>query len=196
MFLLKKDKLLYSVLFFVSLIGIATGINYQKTISVETIKSLKNSFEFGLYNFFFSKSFIEIGFSAFCSLFKHYVIFLIGGFNWATFTLIPLNLFGLGFKMGVVLSLVAAILKGNGIFEILFLLFFIFFIVFSVVIFCKNLIEKRIKINRFRKIDYSDIRLILISFFAFLTVFIILIFLLYFSKFINLKLYGIFTTFL
>ena len=46
-------------------------------------------------------------------MFKHYVIFLIGGFNWATFALIPLNLFGLGFKMGVVLSFVAAILKGK-----------------------------------------------------------------------------------
>ena len=196
MFSIKKDKIIYIVLFVISVIGIATGINYQKTVSNETIKLFKKSFEFGLYNFFFGESFFLIFFSLFFSLVKHFVVFSLAAFWWWTYPLIPLNLFGIGFKMGIVMSFVISILKINGLLEIIALLIIVFFIMFVAIIFCKNITDKRIKLNRYNKIDYTDIRFILISGICVLVLTLILIFLFFLSKYSGLKLYGLFTTFL
>ncbi len=196
MFLIKKDKIIYIILFFISAVGIATGINYQKTVSNETIRILKKSFEFGLYNFLFAESFIKIFFSALYSFFKHFIVFSIGALWWGTYPLIPFNLFGICFKMGIVLSYVISILKTNGIFEIFTLLIIVFFIIIISIIFCKKITDKRLKISRYKKFDYMDIKFILSGFIGIFIASIVLIFFYFLSKNSGLKLYGLFTTFL
>ena len=196
MFLIKKDKAIYTILFLISVIGIATGMNYQKTISVETIKTLKKSFEFGLYNFFLGTDFLKIYFSMIFSLFKHFIIFSLGMFWWGIYPIVLLNLFGIGFKMGIVLSFVISLLKFNGIMEIISVFIIVFFIVFCAVIYCKNITDNRINMSRYKKIDYKNIKFIVLSASGVVILSFILNFLFFISKNSGLKLYGLFTTFL
>ena len=196
MFLIKKDRAIYIVLFVISAIGIATGINYQKTVSNETIKILKKSFEFGMYDFLLGEEFFKIFFSVVLSVCKHFIVFSLGALWWGTYPLIPLNLFGIGFKMGIVLSFVISLLKFNGILEIVSLSIIVFFIILCAVIYCKNVTEKRIKWNRYKKIDLTDIRFITISAIGAILLSLILILLFFLSKNSGMKLYGLFATFL
>ena len=195
MFSVKKDKIIFICLLFVSLIGIATGINYQKQLNDTTITVIKKSFEFGLYEIFYGEQFLKIFIDVFVSVLKHFIVFFIGGISWFSYSVIPLNLFGIGFKLGIVLSYVTSMLKLKGVFEFFVLIIILFLIIVIFNFFCMQITMHKIN-NSIKKNNYFDKEFIYKTFVIF-GIMIISIIVIYFLVInIKLNLFGLFKTIL
>ncbi len=196
MFKNQKEKIVFIILLFVSVVGVSSGINYQHSLGNDTLSVAKKTFEFGMYYFFAGEKFIKIFLSVVFSFIRHFLIFSVGGILWITYPFIPINLFCVGFKMGVAVSFVVSILKINGFASIIFLCIYAFFIIFASTYYCFILSVKKMNSFKQKGITTMDLKFFTRAFlFNALLSFGLGIFLLLFKN-LNLGLFGIFKTFL
>lgn len=190
------EKIKLCVLLFVAFIGFATGINYYKIVRIDDISSIKNCFEFGLYSLFDGNTNSKIFISLILSSIKHYIIFLLGMFNWLVFAVGILNLFGLSFKLGVCVKCAFSLIGIKGFISNFSLVLTVLFIIFVSVIFIYFVLNVRIYRLKSVWLNYMDIEFIKKSF-LFLIMFVIIIFLvLLLFKYTDSKLYGLLKTIL
>ena len=196
MFKSQKEKIIFIILLFLSVIGVSTGINYQHFLANDTLNVAKKTFEFGMYYFFAGEKFIKIFLSVEFSFVKHFLIFSVGGIWWITYPFIPINLFCVGFKMGVAVSFIVSVLKIKGLASIIFLCLYTFFIIFVCTYYCFILTVKKRNSFKLKGITNIDLGFFTKAFLLnVLLSFGLGVFLLLF-KILNLGLYGIFKTFL
>ena len=196
MFFAKKDKIIYIILTVLILIGISTGMNYQKNFDSKLIDSMKKTFEFGLFNFFGGDGFYQICFFMLLSFFKHFLVLSSGAISWITYPVMLLNLFGVGFKFGTVFYFLFSVLGLSGFVEIIIISVILIYIIFLFILYSKRLTDLRLKISLLKKIRYEDYRFLIISFFQGIFSMLVLFVLYVLLKNTSLKLYGLFKTFL
>ena len=190
------EKIKIAILFLIAFIGFATGINYYKIVHIDNVSMLKGCFEFGLYPFFDGNANSKIFISLILSTIKHYVVFVLGTFNWIFVIVGILNLFGLSFKLGVSVKCCFSLLGAKGIFSNILLTIFVLFIVVVSILFLYFVINSRISCYKNYRINYNDI-LFVKKTFLFAIVFVIIVFLfLLMLKYANSRLFGLLKTIL
>ncbi len=190
------EKIKFCALLLVAFIGFATGINYYKIVRIDDISSIKNCFEFGLYPLFDGNTNSKLFMSLILSSIKHYIVFIIGMFNWLFFIVGILNLFGLSFKLGVSVKCAFSLIGIKGIVSNFLLVLMALFIILVCVLLFYIVLNIRIYRLKGVRINYTDIEFIKKSFIS-LIIFVIVIFLfLLMLKYTNSRLYGLLNTIL
>lgn len=193
LFSIKKDKIVFVCFLFISLIGLSTGINYQKQLTNTSVEIIKKSFEFGLFGFFYGEKLFKIFVNIIISCLKHFFVFFVSGLSWFFYPVIPLNLFGICFKLGIVLSYITSILKIKGFFEISVLIFLLFFIIVLFSFLCTQITIQKIK-NSIQKINYIDKEFTYKNVLLLVLMIIGIIFIYFLGINIKFSLYGLFKT--
>lgn len=188
------EKIKLCIFFLISAVGFTSGINFM--FNLNGIDSIKKCFEFGMYEFFQGQNYYIVFMTLLFSVLKHYIFMFICHIFWISFPFVPLNLFGLSFKMGVVASSVIKTLGFQGFFECVFVILIVIAVLFSASIFSYFLFNRRLYHSRYNKIDYTDIIFLKKSLiYAFVFCFFITIIYL-FSNVFELNLHGFINTFL
>ncbi len=193
MFFRKKDRVYFVCFILIIFLGISVGINYQKIAGDNTLKIAKNCFEFGFYDYLCGSSYLKIFFSLLISFFKHFVIFSLGKIFLFFTPIIPINLFGITFKMGVVLSYIISIMRTNGFLEIIYMGMLCVIIIGSFMIYSLILLtdggQKNVKVN-------MNIKSFFVCAMIIFVVCLFILFLMFLSDALSMKTYGILKTFL
>ena len=146
----KENLKLIFMLLLVS-IGYSTGLHYQKIIGLNVLTVAKGCFEFGLLSLMLGKTISSSVAELLVSSLKHYFVMGLSSLNKMLFPFLYINLFGIGFKMGVCTSTVTFSLGINGVFSAFYIILFslivmLFSAFFAYCVFNRQIY--RIKINR------------------------------------------------
>ncbi len=180
----------------IAAVGFSTGIHYSGILGAEQIEAAKGCFEFGLWALFSGGGYGEcIGKLVFSCL-KNYGMFILGCFSWLLFAIVPVTLFGVGFKTGVCFSFVAAVLRWRGIVEIIFMMFVSLIVLAAAVLLAIAVLNRCIYHQNFKRMDNSDKNFLFHSLIALGAYFICFAVLLALCCFTQNHLNGFFNTFL
>ncbi len=190
----KKYVRLFAVLALVAVTGFATGINY-KQMAGNTIFSVgKGCFEFGLLYLFAGKTLKKCIFGALVSSFESFAVMCAGALSWLTFLLMPLELFGISFKMGVSFACVALPFSTIKLPSAFPMLLFVLTVMFAFVLLASAVTERRVYHSRKRKLDSTDADFIKYLAAGFIIFFLINVVFIMFSHVTNIGLKGFFGT--
>ena len=191
-----RDRIIVVIFLLLGAIGFATGVNFIKNSKDISVYFIKDCFEFGIFPLMEDKQIQSIIISIITSSIKHYLIFLTGSCSWALFPLVPVNMFCISFKMGVILTYVVSLLGIKGFFSNGAMLVFCLFVIFSAICLCYF-----ISVFRFERVNKSRINKNDILFFKktllFFLIFIVLLSLFVLMlKFTNSLISGLLNSFL
>ncbi len=155
-----RNKQLY-ILIFIVFLGFFTGINYQQAIDEKTALIAKKSMEFGLLQLFEGKGVVTILLFLLLSTCKHFFLFLLGSINRVLVILIPVNLFAVSFKCGLILSFIYEKINFNGIIVVVFLFVIILWAIFIADILMKKCLS--VCENTYTKVIAISVIMIIIN---------------------------------
>ncbi len=191
-----RDRIIIFVFLLLGAIGFATGVNFIKNSKDISVYYIKDCFEFGIFPLMEGKQIQSIIISIITSSIKHYLIFLMGSLSWFLFPLVPVNMFCVSFKMGVVLTYVISLLGIKGFFSNSAMLVFCLFVIFSALCFCYFIFVFRLERVNKSRINKNDLLLFKKTLLFFLIfIFLISLFLLM-LKFTNSLISGLLNSFL
>ncbi len=152
----KNQVRVFAVFALVAVIGFATGINYKDIVGNRIFTVGKGCFEFGLLYLFGGKQLKKCMLNALASAGKSFAVMCAGAFSWLTFLLVPLELFGIGFKTGVSFACVALPVKVMRLAEVLPMLLFSLTVMLAFTLLATGITERRVYHSRKKRLDSTD----------------------------------------
>ncbi|MBR2861545.1 MAG: hypothetical protein IKB86_06880 [Clostridia bacterium] len=175
-------------------IGYSTGIHYQKIIGLNVLSVAKGCFEFGLLSLLLGKPFSNTVLELLGSSIKHFFVLGLSSLSKVLFPFLFVNLFGLGFKLGVCTG---TVISAFGLKELLPNLFIVLFSVIIMIfssVFAYFVFNRQIYRLRIKRIDSSEIEFYKQTSKGLVIFLIILFLMLCLASFTNLGLKGFFNT--